>query len=214
MEDVMKPGGGKGCQWTGDPFPATLTVASGGVQNKGSFKLASKAFCTPPIFDASSNRGVICAKQTYELEPWSKTVALADRALVVHGFEEQKDNLLMELAILSCADALLDHVYRLIEFNKPETPIEIPQFRFVSAALATEGLEVEEEKRQAYLLEEYIETPFIKYINNGLAKPLSSGMDDEDLTRAHFLCFTQHVQYTVTGKRAFVSDYQGRISCS
>ena len=63
-------------------------------------------------------------------------------------------------------------------------------------------------------MKQYIETsrkgPFIKYINNGFASPLGG----TEITLAHrrraeFLCFTQHVQYALTAKLAFVSDYQG-----
>ena len=63
-------------------------------------------------------------------------------------------------------------------------------------------------------MKEYIEPSrkgsFIKYINNGAASPLgNTNITAAHRRRAEFLCFTQHVQYALTGKLAFVSDYQG-----
>ena len=70
---------------------------------------------------------------------------------------------------------------------------------------------------KAYLVEEWIHTDegdgdcqFYKYINNRYptsALPTSAPQKAHDI--ASFLLFTQHVQWEKTGRRAFVSDYQG-----
>ncbi|KAF8328622.1 hypothetical protein F5887DRAFT_850651, partial [Amanita rubescens] len=169
---------------------------------KGAFKVAYKATSKPPVF---GNKPVVCAKQMYERE-YENGVHM----MKILEFADQKQMFSTELGVLVWAHALLDYVYQLLELdhNQPEQPIEIPRFRFVTAALATEGKEVADEKRQVYLLEEFIEGSFIKYVNNGCATPLKD-LDDEDYRRAQFLCFTQHVQYVMTGKKAFIGDYQG-----
>ncbi|KAF8341948.1 hypothetical protein F5887DRAFT_841654, partial [Amanita rubescens] len=118
-----------------------------------------------------------------------------------------------ELRTHAWASALLEEVYAFIQNRKPDVLFQIPQFRFVKAALAED-----EKKHHAFLIKEYIdqsiEGPFMKYINNGIAKPLSEAtrLSNDHQYRAEFLCFTQHVQYAISGKSAYVSDYQGGLS--
>ena len=200
FDDLMEDGGV--AQLMGEPETIILTILNDGVQRKGAFKVAYKATCKPSIL---GNKPVVCAKQMYMRE-YENGV----HVMKILEFAEQKQMFSTELGILVWAHALLDYVYRLLELdhNQPKHPIEIPQFRFVTAALATEGREVAEEKRKVYLLEEFIEGSFVKYVNNGCAVPLAN-LVDEDYRRAQFLCFTQHVQYVMTGKMAFIGDYQG-----
>jgi len=90
-------------------------------------------------------------------------------------------------------------------------PFEIPQMRFVRAALAI----VANETHDTYMIEEVIddaaEGRFVKYIGNSSAKPLKNLTGDEAY-RAQFLAFSQHVQYIKTKGLAFIADYQGTLS--
>lgn len=67
--------------------------------------------------------------------------------------------------------------------------------------------------KNVFLIEEVIredeQGPFRKYLNNVSPVPLPMSCD-EDVERAMFLSFSQHVQYWKTKKQAFVSDYQGK----
>ncbi|KAF8642047.1 hypothetical protein AX14_009797 [Amanita brunnescens Koide BX004] len=120
-----------------------------------------------------------------------------------------------ELKTLAWASALLDNVYAFIKKKKPNAQFNIPQFRFVRAALGEERKKDQGPKRQAFLIGEYIDETskgeFTKYINNGIAKPLGTTVRVSDTyrRRTEFLCFTQHVQYVISGKTAYISDYQG-----
>ncbi|KAF4568134.1 Eukaryotic elongation factor 2 kinase [Pleurotus pulmonarius] len=62
-----------------------------------------------------------------------------------------------------------------------------------------------------YLLEERIPTHagFVKYINNGSAKPLANDKDDPDYKTSIFLCCMQHILYDKSGKQIYISDFQG-----
>jgi hypothetical protein len=90
-------------------------------------------------------------------------------------------------------------------------PFEIPQMRFVRAALAI----LANETHDTYMIEEIIddaaEGQFVKYIGNSSAKPLKNLTGDEAY-RAQFLAFSQHVQYIKTKGLAFIADYQGTLS--
>ena len=86
--------------------------------------------------------------------------------------------------------------------------IEIPNMRFVRAALAIEQVQ---QGACCFLLEDVISEEsgsFRKYLNNTSAKPCCFKSAD-DIQRAEFLAFAQHVQYFKTKKRAYVADFQG-----
>lgn len=209
--------GSDACKYENEePLVVILTLTANDEEaKKGSFKVASKGSCSPPIFDSNST---VCAKQAYKPigmpgKGWTLKVPGFPK---LHPFEDQKIKLKTELRALAWGSALLNYVYEFIKAKNPDNDIDIPKFRFVNAALATEGQEVPQAQRQVYLLEEFIDNAshiqgnFRKYINNGLARPLD-GLDAIDRLRARFLCFTQHVQYMMTGKLAFISDYQGKL---
>lgn len=88
----------------------------------------------------------------------------------------------------------------------------VPQLRYVDAAIGvgqnTLGQKV------TYLLEEEIEEEqhgrFIKYINNNLAHPMPR-LTEKETDIALFLCFCQHLQYNLTDKQMFVTDWQGMV---
>ncbi|KAF6745209.1 hypothetical protein DFP72DRAFT_824733, partial [Ephemerocybe angulata] len=104
------------------------------------------------------------------------------------------------------ATALMITTYRYIasidsDLGKP--PFAVPRLRFVANATS-----ISPSIRSSYMLEERIEGDFIKYVHNDDPEPLLDPEDPEYNT-AVFLCFTQHVQYIQTHKKAFISDYQG-----
>ena len=121
----------------------------------------------------------------------------------------------MEIACLVWAWVLLDLVYKFVEkgiASCGSPPFPIPQMQFVDAAMAV-GHNTGEGTECAFLLEEIIgeeQGEFRKYMNNVSAVPLSLNCN-EDMERAQFLAFMQHVQYYKTKKLAFISDYQGKL---
>ncbi|KAJ7107131.1 hypothetical protein C8R44DRAFT_530778, partial [Mycena epipterygia] len=124
--------------------------------------------------------------------------------------------LIMEVRCLGWAHVLLlmvyDFIRRFIRESGVSPPFDIPQMRFVKAALACSQAGPEQRDRDLFLLEECINTDregkFRKYINNRAAVP-TIFKNEADNTRAEFLSFTQHCQYFRTFKMIFVSDYQG-----
>lgn len=95
-----------------------------------------------------------------------------------------------------------------------DLPFDIPHFEYVTAALALEiDMNTAQQKRvTAYLIESRIsleaQGTWRKYINNDSPMPLPLEEAD-DRIRAEFLSFSQHFQYMLTKKLAFVSDFQG-----
>jgi len=127
----------------------------------------------------------------------------------------------MEITCLNWAHALLEMVYAFIDEQSEakgsgkSKAIEIPNMRFVHAGLAIEQVQLGAEGAEArcFLLEEVISDlekghSFRKYLNNTSAKPCGIKNAD-DIQRAEFLAFVQHVQYFKTKKRAYVADFQG-----
>ncbi|KAJ7455487.1 hypothetical protein FB451DRAFT_1048909 [Mycena latifolia] len=171
----------------------------------GAFKMAVFGVASPPVFKGSA---VVCVKQTY----------YASKGLQIHANCSsyiQARLLIMEVRCLGWAHVLLLMVYDFMRRFLRETdeipPFEIPQMRFVDAALACSQAGVERE-RDLFMLEERIDSStdgnFRKYVNNRAATPLPLKAK-ADIWRAAFLCFTQHYQYYRTFKMVFVSDYQG-----
>jgi hypothetical protein len=202
--------GENACQFTNDDSPLMVTViVEMRTIQKGSFKVAYKGFCDDVLPDFKS--AMVCAKQVFE----NPTASPQPKKIRIPVYEKLVSELKNELKTFVWASSLLDEVYAFIKNRKPDAEFEIPRFRFVKAALGEDN--EDQEKRQAYLLEEYIdessEGPFMKYVNNGVAKPLggTTRVSDTYRRRAEFLCFTQHVQYVISGKIAYVSDYQGML---
>ena len=211
-------GGRDACQYINEePIPVALALTVKDIEvHMGSFKVATKGFCTPSLF---GGKPTVSAKQAYlaaDRHGKAWTLDNPPEKPEILGFGQQQLKLKTELKAIAWGSALLNYVYEFIKMKKQDTVIDIPEFRFVKAALGTEGQEVLENQRQLYLLEEFIETDpygqgaFRKYVNNANAKPLG-GLNSVNRRRARFLCFTQHVQYMMTGKLAFVSDYQGKF---
>ena len=93
-------------------------------------------------------------------------------------------------------------------FPNSEPPFVIPEMRFVKSALA-----IADGTHDTFLLEEVIDDSsngnFIKYIGNGSVQPLDF-LEGEEIHRAKFLSFCQHVQFVKTKSLTFVGDFQGR----
>jgi hypothetical protein len=142
------------------------------------------------------------------------------RRIARYSVSDELTKVLVEANILVWATCLMSVTYGFIDRFLGKSPIpapfDIPRLRFVQAgiAVAQRALNQRSTARAGYLLEEYIDPllqgPFIKYIHNADAVPLSEkGETDYDI--ALFLCFVQHVQYEKTGHSAYVSDFQGAL---
>ncbi|KAI0089514.1 hypothetical protein BDY19DRAFT_905830 [Irpex rosettiformis] len=190
-------------------FELTLRTTD---QRVGRFKVAQFGKCEPCPFDT----GEICAKQVIR-------TTLKTGQLVAYEGGRQLRELLPEVQCLVWAKTLhnvtmewardrFDDKRRLGKriTDEDDQPIVIPEMRFVEAWLAKEIVQGTVVPR-VYLLEESIEShskSFCKYINNNSAAPVDL-LDPRRQDRALFLAFTQHYQYWLTHKMAFVTDFQG-----
>ena len=180
---------------------------------KGATKMAFFGTANVDIF-RNGEGGKICAKQTYYILQGDGP--RAKQRMIAHDRATQLRNLSTETSCLVWASSLLSLVYAFIEKQLKRAgsppPFDIPQLRFIKAALAIE--QNDKNDNNAFFLEEHInpdvEGPFRKYLNNDSAKPLAL-RDRADQERGEFLAFTQHVQYWKTQKLVFVSDYQGQL---
>lgn len=117
-------------------------------------------------------------------------------------------HLAMESKTHQWAMALLDetmwHVDRIIEEHGA------PDFGIPSVRLVEAGVALPVGQNTAYLIEELIneQIKFVKYINNASSTCIKLS-DPEEEVRGLFLSFAQHHQWLVTGRLAFVSDFQG-----
>jgi hypothetical protein len=205
-----------------DPSNAYLQLnMSPNSRKRGGFKLAYFGTSNPPLFGSSP---AICAKQSFYTK--IKNVERRDggsdsmtvRQDIPYDSVKQAQDLIVEITCLNWAHALLEMVYSFIDEQSEaqgsgkSKAIEIPNMRFVQAALAIEQVQQGAEAR-CFLLEELIsekdDGSFRKYLNNTSAKPCSFKNAD-NIQRAEFLAFAQHVQYIKTKKRAYVADFQGR----
>ncbi|KAJ7089167.1 hypothetical protein B0H15DRAFT_780321 [Mycena belliarum] len=216
-----------------DPVSATLIInVDPKYHQTGAFKMARSGETNPALFSDRSNFDV-CVKQTYYM---SKDLKIAGSSIttgypIAQDYHSQASKsscirvpqlivpkaklLSMEVRCLGWGNVLLFMVYDFIrrsirEMDVPP-PFAIPQMRFVNAALASTQ-DVAGDSRDLFLVEERIredtEGKFRKYINNRAAIP-TQFQNAGDNERAAFLAFTQHVQYYMTFKTVFVSDYQG-----
>ncbi|KAI0697703.1 hypothetical protein BC835DRAFT_1242716, partial [Cytidiella melzeri] len=83
-------------------------------------------------------------------------------------------------------------------------PPHVPQLQFVHYGLTTST----DITGPGYLLEENINSLFIKYILNNSLKPMPN-LEAAKLQISTFLCFAQHVQYHLSGGQVILSDFQG-----
>ena len=171
---------------------------------KGAFKTAHPGFIIPDPNGVLPPplSGKICIKQVY----------FSGEGGVVKRYRptEEQTFIHSEVCCLDWAKILLDLTYQFVETqqeDKGDFPGIIPKLRFVEAAIAECDL------GKIFLVEEWIDTstkPFMKYINNGRAVSCVPQHASEEVQNiANFLCFAQHVQYQVTKKTIFTSDYQG-----
>ena len=190
---------------------------------RGGFKLAYFGTSNPPLFGSSP---AICAKQSFytkiqNVERQGGVSSTTVRRDIPYDSIKQAQDLIMEITCLNWSHALLEMVYTFVDEWFPQgsgksKAIDIPRMRFVCAALAIEQVQHGAEAR-CFLLEELISAKdggsFRKYLNNTSAKPCGF-KNAENIQRAEFLAFAQHVQYVKTKKRAYVADFQGRLNCT
>lgn len=87
----------------------------------------------------------------------------------------------------------------------------------LSFARIKEGKSLSPSVKMGYMLEELISgdgengVEFVKYIHNMDPVPTDT-LSNREHKIAVFLCFTQHVQFEITGGTAFLADYQGAMS--
>ncbi|KAJ7512705.1 hypothetical protein B0H11DRAFT_2301998, partial [Mycena galericulata] len=174
----------------------------------GAFKLAMFGESKQPLFDNKTNYE-ICLKQAYYSEPTQCAGATVTQTLL-HDAGHQAKLLEMEMRVLAFGSATLNNCYKFMErfmrtHGRPSFPI--PDLRFIQA-----GLAISEDGKQVFLVEESIRSSlngeFRKFINNRNVIP-TTFTDLDDAMRGRFLAFTQHLQYWLTLKLFFISDYQG-----
>jgi hypothetical protein len=196
----------------------TITFPIDPQTNYGVFKLAFPAQSMSPVFRNVNHLGsrepggeALCLKQTFYLS--SQTGKRKP-----HDFSTQVSNLMVDICCLVWADQLMKLVYDFIKHHNSSHQLScknaphVPLLHFTAC-----GLAVSDDRSIIYLVEEFIDQTldgrYVKYINNSAAKPLMIFLPDESeggyVNTAHFLCFSQHVQYIST-KAAYVSDLQGK----
>ncbi|CAK5267931.1 unnamed protein product [Mycena citricolor] len=199
--------------------PLTVTILLDiGPSNyeKGAFKIMRRAQCGLELFPRGPLRGThgqyeLAVKELYYQQ---------DQLLLPPHAKGQATGLNMEGRIAITASLMLTACYGFMDMFLESHPTEavslnIPIMEFVKVGLGSgllpskDGSSME---KKVYLIEEYIdpavEGRFHKYIGNGSTIPLQQ-TTKEDKNRAAFLSFTQHVQYMLSGKQIFLSDYQG-----
>lgn len=102
----------------------------------------------------------------------------------------------------------MDLVYKFIEQQvkqRGKPPFIIPTLRFVRSAVIV----ARSPENIVLLAEELIEGKYLKYMDNQIAAPFEDIIDPDELHRANFLAFAQHVQWMKSNGRVFVTDFQG-----
>ncbi|PBK58787.1 hypothetical protein ARMSODRAFT_853360, partial [Armillaria solidipes] len=112
-------------------------------------------------------------------------------------------------AILKFSYEWIDHFVR----NKGGSPPwTIPEFRFAETAIVQT---IKGDHRgvtwtpHTWLVEEWLEGDFVKYVWNGNSNAYEALHEGEEMERAEFLMFVQHVQYEKLHRKVFISDFQG-----
>lgn len=163
----------------------------------GGFKTAFPGKVGRQIFDSESQD--VCLKQGFSTRDNGEKVLYAPIT--------QLSFLGGELNILGWATTMMNIVYKFIAVREKDVGkpmFGVPAMRFVCAGLAI----CQTETKEPYLVEEWIDGQFVKYIHNRSGHPRHFDDAEYDL-RARFLSFCQHVQFLKTDKSAYVSDYQG-----
>ncbi|KAH7909103.1 hypothetical protein BJ138DRAFT_1011500 [Hygrophoropsis aurantiaca] len=188
-----------------NPLSVTLIFNPKDKGKWGGFKKALFGHTSPPVL-GPDGYACICLKQCFYTAANSTTRHIYDNLRQIRELNG-------EIKCLKWAIALMRLVYDFIDAElqvRTGMPFEIPQVRFVEAALATTTDQFK--GATTYLVEEMIDEKtdgkFVKYISNERAAPRPLA-DPESVRIADFLAFAQHVQYRKTKKLAFVSDFQG-----
>ncbi|KAJ7150865.1 hypothetical protein C8R43DRAFT_1191365 [Mycena crocata] len=171
---------------TGAQSAKAITLIMDTKQMTGAFKMAVLGESNPALFSADPANFDICVKQTF---------------YVTNGLQ------IAGTTATPAYNIAHDHRY---QAKLLSMEFKVPQMCFVYAGLASTGSEGQD-NRDLFLVEEHIGTKegkFRKYVHNGSAEPMVFN-NAADTERAQFLSFTQHVQYFLTFKMVFVSDYQG-----
>ncbi|KAF5366064.1 hypothetical protein D9757_012396 [Collybiopsis confluens] len=178
----------------------TISYSTKGVMSYGSFKRSYPSSRTddPRLFPSGSIN--ICIKQAFFKQPGGSG------SVHVYSGVTQGKHLTVELNCLRWGTSLLKEVYTFMSSTNAGQPaFEVPELRFVNAALAI----AQNDTSDTFLVEELIDDrPFVKYINNNSAKPRKLA-NPAQARIARFLCFAQHVQWNKTKGLAYTSDFQG-----
>lgn len=114
-------------------------------------------------------------------------------------------------------DAILKFSYEQIHhFVKKGSvpPWTIPEFQFVETAIVQT---IKGNHRggtwtaHTWLVEEWLEGDFVKYVWNGNSSAYEALQNEEEIERAEFLMFVQHVQYEQLHRVVFILDFQGEL---
>ncbi|KAJ7699616.1 hypothetical protein B0H17DRAFT_1049036 [Mycena rosella] len=133
-----------------------------------------------PLFNDRTNYE-ICVKQAFYTEP-TQSAGVQLMQTVIHDTPFQAKLLVMEMRLLAFGTAALNGCYKwMARYIRihGQPSFDIPQMRFVQA-----GLGLSEDGTKVFLIE-------------------------ESILLGRFLAFTQHLQYWMTLKLFFISDYQG-----
>lgn len=149
----------------------------------------------------------IVAKRMFYRDSDPEQVGLGRKKRYSHMSEMQQT--LTEARNLQWASALMkvvqDHVDTALARREWATLGQpYPQVRFVHAAIAQTT-----DASKTFLIEERIPGTFVKYISNSSPQPVE-GLSADERKLAEYFCFCQHLQYLLTGKEFFLSDFQGK----
>ncbi|KAJ7086293.1 hypothetical protein C8R43DRAFT_1142416 [Mycena crocata] len=211
-----------------DAAQGSLVIVTGKYLGIGTFKTAQLGYLslihlTSEGLGTTQNQRV-AAKRMY-VRRAKRTVRNPDGwALTRLTAADEFAKTMMEANVLLWAVSLMTFTYSFIDHfiaNSPsEPPFDIPEVRFVHAAIAVVPEQVvgpvsnsKSTICRSYLVEELIDETrdgFHKFINNASAVPVSLVGSKQSLSIvAEFLSFTQHVQYHKSGGMVYLSDLQG-----
>ena len=183
------------------PFPST--PASGDGNSHSHTTSVTVTLKQPYLPNRSVNRGLDSMSSLISTLPLSP--------------DKQVKELAADSLSIQWAGALLQDIYDFVvsyhQSHSTTCPITNPQFWFFVTGLAMTNIPGKgPEEKEVYLVEELIQSngPWRKYINNDSSCPCHFS-DNENLLRARFLAFCQHVQYWRTGGLVFTSDFQGEL---
>ncbi|KAJ8083225.1 hypothetical protein PM082_003224 [Marasmius tenuissimus] len=168
----------------------------------GGFKFSWIASATPPLFSSSTSE--ICVKQTYE-----KTVVGNKVIGKTRRGEDQYKNLESEVLSMIWGSTLYNRSVAFAEDMHSQGLVQdIDRPKQLGFARCAIGMEMDGSTRNYFMFEEVVQPPFVKFLNNSTVQ-IPSYVMPGDQAIAEWLSFTQHAQYMLTGKMAFIGDYQG-----